>query len=146
MKDYTVSTANAEFEWNFNHVCASATLSASGTYISWTSISSVKWQPLFRHRNSTQSSPALTSPSTMDIFSKLLFPLAGFDALQRQCLLAATSGVLSHVLYFIHGFRDNQALRIVLSFTLAQCILVTFYQLVLKVYGIQGWISWINEG
>jgi hypothetical protein len=62
----------------------------------------------------------------MNIFSKLLIPLAGFDALQQRCHLAAIIGLLSHWLYFIHGFKDMEALRIVLSFAFVQCILVAF--------------------
>lgn len=61
----------------------------------------------------------------MDIFNKFLRPLIGSGSLQRQCFLSAATGVLSHLLYFIHGFKDDEALKIVLSLGFVQGILVT---------------------
>lgn len=49
---------------------------------------------------------------------------------ERQVLLeptivAAASGILSHLLFFIHGIRDLQALGIIFAFSAIQCILLT---------------------
>lgn len=45
----------------------------------------------------------------MDI---LIHPWGASDGLSRIYLAAATTGILSHVLYFIRGYHDSQSLRI----------------------------------
>jgi cytochrome P450 family 628 len=46
---------------------------------------------------------------------------------QIQCALATTYGILSHVLYFIHGERDLQPLRILIVSMIAQIVLSTYF-------------------
>jgi len=45
-------------------------------------------------------------------------------SLTQPCLLAAGSGVLSHLIYFIHGIKDNKGLEIVLALLTLQCFLL----------------------
>jgi hypothetical protein len=63
--------------------------------------------------------------------SSLLFD--GSNGLLLECLAAAVMGISSHLLYFIHGIRDMQAIPIVLFFSLVQLILTG---LLLSVHGI----------
>lgn len=49
------------------------------------------------------------------------------DALSRLHLAAAIAGILSHVLYFIRGYHDSQALRIFLIHVLVYLVLCTTF-------------------
>ncbi|KAK4228689.1 Tryprostatin B 6-hydroxylase [Podospora fimiseda] len=57
------------------------------------------------------------------------------DDLSRACMAAAVTGVLSHVLYFIRGFRDMQALGIIIGHSLAYIGLTAAIVIQTGIYG-----------
>ncbi|KAK4653470.1 hypothetical protein QC762_506640 [Podospora pseudocomata] len=74
-----------------------------------------------------ESSNLLSSPQTAVIMDHLiqrpLFPTPDKLDLVIPCLLASATGFLSHTLYFIRGFHDTSALRIILvHFTTFLCL------------------------
>lgn len=48
----------------------------------------------------------------------------GDSLIEQPYVLAAGSGVLSHLLYFIHGIKDTKGLEIALTLFALQCFLV----------------------
>lgn len=67
----------------------------------------------------------MSTSTKMDL---LLFPSDGSNPppLVLPCLLASFTGLLSHACYFIHGFHDTSALRIIL-FHLSSYLFLTVY-------------------